>query len=204
MTQELPGDKLDMDKMPGHWALARIGKRVLRPGGLELTRRMLAALDIGPNDHVVEFAPGLGVTAKMTLAKRPASYTAVERDRAAATTVASYLCGPHQQCVVGTAERTGLNDGCATVVYGEAMLTMQPLARKRVIVAEAARLLKPGGRYAIHEICLIPEDISAREVEEIEHDLAQSIRSGVRPLRKSEWHDVLESAGLALKDEFTN
>lgn len=193
-----------MDKMPGHWALARIGKRVLRPGGLELTRRMLAALEIGPDDHVVEFAPGLGVTAKMTLAKKPASYTAVERDRAAAARVASYLSGPHHRCVVGTAEKTGLEDASATVVYGEAMLTMQPLARKQAIVAEAARLLKPGGRYAIHEICLIPEDISAPEVEEIEHDLSHSIRAGVRPLRKSEWRDVLESAGLTPKDACTN
>ena len=204
MTEEFPGDKLDMDKMPGHWALARIGKRVLRPGGLELTRRMLAALEIGPDDHVVEFAPGLGVTAKMALAANPASYTAVERDRAAAAQVAGYLSGPTQRCVVGTAERTGLDDGCASVVYGEAMLTMQPPARKRAIVAEAARLLKPGGRYAIHEICLIPEDIAEREVERIEHDLSQSIRSGVRPLRKREWRELLQSAGLTPKVELTN
>ena len=31
-----------LEKMPGHWVLARMGKRVLRPGGLELTRRLLA------------------------------------------------------------------------------------------------------------------------------------------------------------------
>ena len=204
MTDELPGDQLDMDKMPGHWALAQIGKRVLRPGGLELTRRMLAALAIGPADDVVEFAPGLGVTARMAIAACPASYTAIERDRAAAAQVSSYLSEPRQRCVVGTAQRTGLDDACATVVYGEAMLTMQPLQCKREIVAEAARLLKPGGRLAIHEICLIPEDIAASAVSEIEHDLAHSIRSGVRPLRKSEWCDILASAGLTLKEEWTN
>ncbi|MHC4067307.1 MAG: class I SAM-dependent methyltransferase [Planctomycetota bacterium] len=204
MTHELPGDNLDMDKMPGHWALAQIGKRVLRPGGLELTRRMLSALAIGPTDHVVEFAPGLGITAKMALAVRPASYTAVERDRAAAAEVSSYLSGPDQRCVVGTAERSGLEDACATVVYGEAMLTMQPLKQKREIVSEAARLLKPGGRYAIHEISLIPEDIPPAAVAEIENNLAQSIRAGVRPLRKSEWHDLLASAGLVPQDESSN
>jgi len=204
MPTELPGDNLNMDKMPGHWVLAQMGKRVLRPGGLELTRHMLDALSIGPGDHVVEFAPGLGVTAKITLAAHPASYTAVERDKTAAAVVSSYLSGPHQQCVIGTAEGTGLDDGCATVVYGEAMLTMQPLHHKRRILSEAARLLKPGGHYAIHEICLIPEDISTDVVESIEHDLAQSIRAGVRPIRKSEWYEVLESAGFAPKEEFTN
>lgn len=204
MTHELPGDHLDMDRMPGHWALAQIGKRVLRPGGIELTRRMLASLAIGPTDHVIEFAPGLGVTAKMALAAGPASYTAVERDRSAAAKVQSFLVGPEQRCVVGTAERTGLDDESATVVYGEAMLTMQPHSQKREIVSEAARLLKHGGRYAIHEICLIPEEISAAAIEEIEHDLAQSIRAGVRPLRKSEWCDLLASAGLEVRDESTN
>ncbi len=204
MPQNLPGDNLDMDKMPGHWVLAQIGKRVLRPGGLELTHRMLDVLKIGPSDHVVEFAPGLGVTAKMTLAANPASYTAVERDKAAAAAVSSYLSGPNQRCVIGTAEETGLGDGCATVVYGEAMLTMQPLHHKRRILHEAARLLKPGDRYAIHEICLIPEDISTDVIESVEHDLSQAIRAGVRPLRKSEWNEVLESAGFALKEEFTN
>ena len=30
-------------RMQGHWLLATLGKRVLRPGGIELTRRMLQA-----------------------------------------------------------------------------------------------------------------------------------------------------------------
>ena len=47
-TGPQPGEGLDTRKMPGHWVLARMGKRVLRPGGLELTRRMLESLDIRP------------------------------------------------------------------------------------------------------------------------------------------------------------
>ena len=47
-------------KMPGHWLLARLGKRVLRPGGLGLTRIMLDRLGIGARDEVVEFAPAWG------------------------------------------------------------------------------------------------------------------------------------------------
>ena len=41
-------------------------------------------------------------------------------------------------------------------------------------------------------------------VESVEHDLAQAIRAGVRPLRQSEWKEVVESAGFALEAEFTN
>ena len=32
-----PGDGLKTEKMPGHWVLARLGKRVLRPGGMVVT-----------------------------------------------------------------------------------------------------------------------------------------------------------------------
>jgi len=66
-----PGEGLKTEKMPGHWVLARLGKRVLRPGGIELTRRMLNCLAIKPSDQVIEFAPGMGMTARLTLALAP-------------------------------------------------------------------------------------------------------------------------------------
>ena len=66
-VMDLPGSDLDVARMPGHWLLARLGKRVLRPGGIGLTEKLLRSLSIGPNDDVVEFAPGLGVTARLIL-----------------------------------------------------------------------------------------------------------------------------------------
>jgi hypothetical protein len=44
----------DPARMPGHWLLARVGKRVLRPGGRSMTEAMLAALEISSADRVVE------------------------------------------------------------------------------------------------------------------------------------------------------
>ena len=88
---EAPGHGLDYGKMPGHWLLAQMGKKVLRPGGVELTGRMLEALDIRSTDEVVEFAPGLGVTARAALERKPASYTGIERDDTAARQVGTYL-----------------------------------------------------------------------------------------------------------------
>jgi len=40
-----PGERQRLNKMQGHWLLARAGKRVLLPGGLDLARRMLNALN---------------------------------------------------------------------------------------------------------------------------------------------------------------
>ena len=157
--------------MPGHWLLARLGKRVLRPGGRQLTRRMIEALNVRPSDEVIEFAPGLGETARLTLKRKPSSYTAVERDKDAAALVQKFLQGPEQRCVVGLAENTGLPDASATVVYGEAMLSMQTPQQKSRIVREAYRLLKPGGRYGIHELCLIPDDLDESTKLEIQNEL---------------------------------
>lgn len=199
MTTTLVGEGLKMQKMPGHWVLARLGKRVLRPGGMQLTRTMLAALGIQPADDVVEFAPGMGITAQLTLALKPASYTAVERDAAAAKIVVGYLKGERQRCVLGSASDTGLPNQCATVIYGEAMLTMQTNDTKRDIVREAYRLLKSGGRYGIHEMCLMSNDLDEDKKKETERALTGVVHHGVRPLAVSEWRSLLESEGFEVQ-----
>ncbi|MGB8370667.1 MAG: methyltransferase domain-containing protein [Limisphaerales bacterium] len=189
--------------MPGHWLLAKLGKRVLRPGGLELTRTMLNQLNIQSRDLVIEFAPGLGVTARMALSRQPATYTAVERDEAAADKVRSFLREPQQRCLVGDAEQTGLPNQSGTVVYGEAMLTMQGPEQKRRIAAEAFRLLKPGGRYGIHELSLTPDELPDSVKDEISHELSHSIHVGARPLTAREWRELLESVGFNIQAEVT-
>ena len=193
------GEGLKTKKMPGHWVLARLGKRVLRPGGMELTRRMLKALRISTKDEVVEFAPGMGITAQLTLRAKPASYTAVERDDAAAQIVRGYLSGDRQECIVGSATDTGLPSESATVVYGEAMLTMQPAETKRQIIHEAYRLLKNQGRYGIHEMCLLADDMDDETRKRTERDLTGVVHHGVRPLTIGEWRSLLESEGFTIQ-----
>lgn len=197
----LPGAHLDSTKMPGHWLLARMGKRVLRPGGRGLTRQMLAALSIQSTDEVVEFAPGLGLTAQIALSNNPAAYTGIERDEAAAATVRRYLHDPRYRCLVGTAEDTGLDDQSATVIYGEAMLTMQPPAQKAQIVREAYRVLRPGGRYGIHELSLTPDTLDESTKEALQRDLSQAIHVGARPLTAAEWRALLEAEGFQVQTE---
>ncbi len=197
----LPGDKLQAHKMPGHWLLARLGKKVLRPGGLELTHKLMEALAITSDDFVVEFAPGMGATAQLTLEKNPASYTAIDRDETASANLRQKLSGPNREFLVGSADETGLPDTSATVVYGEAMLTMQTPDMKQRIVQEAARLLKSGGRYGIHELCLLPDDMDEKLEQEIAEALGGSIHVGARPLRVREWRELLGTAGFAVVNE---
>ena len=108
-----------------YWLLSRLGKRVLRPGGLKLTRALLDGLAIGPVDEVVEFAPGLGVTARMILQRCPRCYAGAERDAKAMQWTARQLpTNPNISAVVGRADQTSLPAASASVVIGDAMLSM--------------------------------------------------------------------------------
>ena len=181
---------------PGHWVLARAGKRVLRPGGAALTAAMLDHARL-PGADVVELAPGLGRTAAEIVAARPASYTAIDRDPRAAARVAAVV-GDRGVVRQGEAADTGLDDACADVVVGEAMLTMQGDKSKAAIVAEAARVLRPGGRYAIHELGVAPDDIDEEYYTQLRRDLARAIHVNARPMTAAAWRGLLEDAGLVV------
>lgn len=199
-VEGLPGEDLDVAKMPGHWLLARLGKRVLRPGGLPTTQALLEALAIGTGDDVVEFAPGLGATAHLILNKKPQTYVGIERDSMAARWTARQLPAKSNISVsVGTADRTGLSAGSASIVLGEAMLTMQTQIHKKQTVGEAFRLLRPGGRYGIHELAIVPNEIASEQKDEISRALSATIHVGARPLPTNEWKILIENAGLRVR-----
>jgi SAM-dependent methyltransferase len=196
----LPSSSRADDAVAGHWLLARLGKRVLRPGGVELTRALLA--DAGLTDaDVLELAPGLGRTATEILALGPRSYVGAEGDPDAANAVRGVLAelGADIGAVrVADAAATGLPDASADVVVGEAMLTMQGDAAKNAIVAEASRVLRPHGRYAIHELALTPDTVPDEISTDIRQSLARAIKVNARPLTIAEWSQLLAGHGLVV------
>lgn len=192
----MPAAGLPSDRMPGHWLLARLGKRVLRPGGRELTGCLVDDLRISPADDVVEIAPGLGTTTQLVLGRNPNSYVAVDRDAAAVERVRRTVA--QQRCTVvrGTAAQTGLPDSSADVVFGEAYLTMQPGAHKRHVLDELARIARPGARLGLHEVALVPDDITSDVEEEVERALTSAIKVSVSPLTLRGWMALVDSAGF--------
>lgn len=198
-----PGAQLDADKMPGHWLLARMGKRVLRPGGRATTNALLEHLAITRDDDVVELAPGLGATAALILDRHPATYTAVERDADAVAAVTALLRSGTDRCIEGTAQHTGLEADSADVVLGEAFLTMQSDDNKASIVAEAFRILRPGGRYGLHELCLRPDGLDDTTQDAVRGDLSRAIHVGARPRTVADWRAILEDAGFEIQHEAT-
>ena len=190
----LPQHERDAESVAGHWLLARVGKKVLRPGGRELSEWMVNSAEIS-GKRVVEFAPGLGLTASLLLEEGPSSYTGVDSD-ADAVEVTRSAIGGRGDMVVATAQETGLEKASADVVVGEAMLTMQGDSTKEKIVAEAARVLDTNGRYLVHELCLVPDDLADEIKTGIRRDLARSIRVNARPLTVAEWTGLVEATEL--------
>ena len=177
----LPQSDRDVEHLQGHWLLARIGKRVLRPGGKKLTGRMLAKTELEGKD-VVEFAPGLGRTTQLILERKPKSYRGVDRDPQVVDIITKLTAenAPSipTSCALHDAADTGLESESADAVIGEAMLTMQTARGKRAIIAEAYRLLRAGGK------------------DEVRKALARSIKVNARPLTEKEWRELLESEGF--------
>ena len=194
----------DYDKAPGHWIFAQMGKRVLRPGGKELTQALIKNLDIQPSDNVIEFAPGLGYTANLALQNHPSTYIGVDVDSEAITRLTKKMGGSNRRFVNGNAGKVDLVEGSSTKLYGESMLTMHADHRKTEIIREAYRLLEPGGMYAIHELGLAPDSIDPAIKKEIQQDLAKSIRVNARPLTVDEWTKLLEDEGFEIIFSKTN
>lgn len=188
----------------GHWILARMGKRVLRPGGKELTLKMIDHLGIKDQDEVVEFAPGLGFTASLALKNNPKTYTGVEMNQEAASNLKKNINGENRRIVIGDAAHSTLKDACCDKVYGEAMLTMHADHRKSEIIREAHRILKKGGLYGIHELSLEPNTIDEGAKARIQRELAQTIKVNARPLTVNEWIALLEKEGFTIQGFETN
>lgn len=190
-----------LNQKQGHWILAKLGKKVLRPGGRLLTEWLVRNLEITSKDDVVEFAPGLGFTGSIACSYKPFSYTGVDMNKEAAVLAKKNIRYDKARVIIADAADTQLPDVFADKVYGEAMLTMQPIEHKRAIISEAYRLLKPGGYYAIHELGLQPDEVSEEVKNGLFKDLSSNIRVHARPMTAKEWKTLLEEQGFKVIKE---
>lgn len=188
----------------GHWILAKMGKKVLRPGGKKLSLKLIEALKITSKDSIVEFAPGMGYTASIALNKNPKSYTGIELNEEAAAYLKKQFTGKNIKIINSNAANSGLKNDFTDKVYGEAMLTMQADHRKSEIIKEAYRILKKGGQYGIHELGLTPDHLDSSVKSGIQQKLAQVIKVNARPLTQLEWCTLLEKEGFTIKEIYSS
>lgn len=70
-------------------------------------------------------------------------------------------------------------------------ITAHPLA--------TVRLLRPGGRYVLHELALRAEAAAQGEGGQIRSALAHAMRVNARPKTVTEWESLLTDAGLRVR-----
>lgn len=197
-------DTSNIERAQGHWILAKMGKRVLRPGGWELTQKLVNGMEISATDNLVEFAPGMGKTAALLIDKQPKTYTGVDADEDVINRLSQRFNSPNVKFLQSNANHTPLESNSVDKLVGEAMLTMHANHRKSEIIKEANRVLKIGGLYGIHELGLRPNSLSEEIKAEISKGLATSIHVNARPLTIDEWRDLLKAEGFKIKKVETN
>lgn len=169
------------------------------PGGLALTRRLAAALDLRPGQRVIDVASGPGATARLLAEQYAVTVDGVELgepalQRARAAAAAAGISGIvrfHR----GDAERLPLPDGLADAVICECAFCTFP--GKQAAAAEFARVLRPGGRAGITDVTVaeggLPEELTTLSA------WAACI-AGARPARQ--YAELLAAAGLrVIRDE---
>jgi SAM-dependent methyltransferase len=178
------------------WPLARrVVAGLARPGGAAMTRRALEGAGLGEADRVVELAPGLGLTSRQVLDARPRSWTGVEPDADAVEHLRRIAGDPGRDVVEAPVDGTGLPDGEASVVVIDSLLSTLDAPGRAAALAEAARLLRAGGRVALHE--LAPAD------DADEAALERIAAAGLTPLGEGARRAEAEAAGLVVVGSLT-
>lgn len=167
----------------------RVAGGLIAPGGPELSARLVEALAVGPADRVVHLGAGLGWGAPAILAARPGEYVGVEADPLAQGRLRERVAGAGRTGRQRPPEATGLPDGWASVVVLDGLLSALADAAKAPVAAEAARLLRAGGRLGLHELAVAPDE---------DGEAPAHVGGGpwLHPLTPSAWRDLVAAARL--------
>ncbi|MEQ9640982.1 MAG: methyltransferase domain-containing protein [Alphaproteobacteria bacterium] len=118
-------------------------------GGLAVNDAIAAAAGIGEGCEVVDFCAGLGGPARYLAETYGARVTGIDLnpDRVAGAAALTAAVGLESRVWVieGDVTRTGMSDASADVVMSQEAFLHLP--EKAAAVAEAFRLLRPGGRF---------------------------------------------------------
>ena len=175
------------------WPLAqRVVSGFVQPGGRAMVERAIEGVGLDGSSRVVELAPGLGLTSAALLERGPRAWTGVDPDPVAVGHLGRSLGAAGRDVLRAPVEATGLDEACAGAVVADALLSTLSDAGRALVLAEAARLLRAGGRMVLHDIASAPDGDDARDAR------AGLEGAGVGLLSVEAWRAAVEDAGLVV------
>lgn len=182
-------------KEVGHQFLARLGKKRLRPGGIEGTNWLISRGDLSADSKVLDVACNRCVTAIEIAEKYHCSITGIDLDKQmldrAKEAIKQAQLTQYINVQQANALKLPFEDNSFDIVFNEAMLTMLRGDAKEKAIKEFYRVLKPGGKLLTHDVSYI--DYSLTSVLE---ELRQTINVNVEPLHVNDWISLFEKVGF--------
>ena len=187
-----------MDAQPDICSLAlpeflrALGKEEIKPGGGYATKTAVTRLELRSNEHLLLIGPGAANTAiyvAMTSRVEAVALVADESQRALCDDV---QLSRHLSQPLGSPENMPLDNARFDAALIESTLADLEPARQAAVLREVARVLKPGGRVALHELAW-----RQAPTPEISSRLREIWGAPVYPHVVRGWWDLLESAGFS-------
>lgn len=181
-----------------HWPLARrVVSGFVQPGGPAMVARAAEGGGLEEGSRVVELAPGLGLTSELLLAHGVRTWTGVEPDATAAGHLRKALAGAGREVVEAPLGATGLQEGAASLVVADGLLSTLSGDDRAAALAEGARLLRAGGRLVILDVT------PAADAPGVGAGRDALESAGIAMLEVGAWRAALEAAGLVVVGSLT-
>ncbi|MBK8207538.1 MAG: methyltransferase domain-containing protein [Planctomycetes bacterium] len=171
--------------------LASLGKTELKPGGTYATGALIRLLELRGGDHALVCGPNAGSTALFVSMTTQATTEALVREESEKVTENDPSLKRRSTARIGKAEALPFPDGHFHAAMVEASLSYMHPLQQAAALKELHRVLKPGGRIGIHELCW-----RQPPTPELEQALQSLWRGPVAPMVVRGWWDRLEDAGF--------
>lgn len=172
--------------------LATLGKTELKPGGTYATGALIRMLGFKGTEHTLVIGPKAGSTALFLSVTNDVTTEALVGSEAEKVTENDPALKRRSTARIGKPEEMPFQDASFDAAVVEATLAHQSPVQQRATLSELYRVLKPGGRLGLHELCW-----RQPPTPELEERLRDVWRGDVYPRVVRGWWDGLEKAGFA-------